>query len=138
MKTMKDVIWTQLQTLIDHAKYVFGLLLVLMQEIKPILLTMIFLIVCNQITGVWKALKFGKWDWQKFKKLYAKLILYLLCIIIFFFYEEFILGTHKHWLTKGIASVIGFQEIASTYLNVSIITGKDFFSEYIKKLKDKL
>lgn len=130
------IIWAQIITnLIKYAKYVFTLLLVILQEIQLILFALIFLIVANQITGVWKALKNKEWCWQKFKKLYVKLVLYLLCVIVFFVFEEYILQTHSHWLTKGIAAVIGFQEIASTYLNVSIITGTDFLNEYIKKIK---
>lgn len=92
----------------------------------------------DQFTGVFKALYLKQFTWSKFNRLYVKIILYLTVIMATFIYGEFILQLHSHYFTKGIAAVIGFQELSSSYLNVTAITGKKYIYEYIQKLKNKV
>lgn len=123
----------KIDSLFDAFWKVLAVIILVFQEIKMVLLGATILIVIDQISGVWKALKKGQFSWKSFSRVYAKLILYLFCIIACFVYEEMILETHAHYLTKGIGAVIGFQELSSIYLNVSVITGTNFLKEYLQK-----
>lgn len=128
----------RVSNLIENIVRAFVFILLLFEEIKPILIAVIFLIVVDQVTGLWKALKFKKFSWKTFNNLYTKMILYLTVIIATYVFCEFILELEEHYFTKGIASVIGFQELSSSYLNVSDITGKKYIKEYCDKIRSKL
>lgn len=139
MTILSDVyhyIITKLYTLIEYVWKIFVLILLLFEEIKPILISVLVLIVLDQFTGLWKAIYFRQFEWKKFNRLYAKVILYLTVIMSTYVYGQFILELPDHYFTKGIAAVIGFQELSSSYLNVSKITGKEYIKEYIDKLKN--
>lgn len=120
-------------TIWDSLVKVLALVALMFQEIKMVCIGVTFLIIVDQLTGVWKACKTSTFKWSDFNKVYAKLILYLFCIIACFVYEELILETSVHYFTKGVGAVIGFQELSSIYLNVSVITGTNFLNDYIKK-----
>lgn len=121
--------------LIEQAIKGFVFVYLIFEEVDYLLLSVLVLIVIDQITGVWKALKNKEFKWKFFNKVYAKMILYLVVLIATYVYEHFVIGVESHYFTKGLAAIIGFQELASTYLNISEITETDFLCNYIKKLK---
>jgi hypothetical protein len=138
MKNNMILLWTQkFETLSEYIKYLFVLILTIFEDIHLILTGVLILIVFDQFSGVWKAIKLRKFKWSIFSKVYVKLIFYFMCIIATFSLEKLILGSEAHYFTKGIASVIGVQELASIYLNTAKIIGKDFIKEYIKHFSKK-
>ena len=132
---MRIFVMDKIQALLDDIIKSLVFLSILFQEIKLVLICVMLLIVFNQITGVWKALKFHKWSWHKFKDLWAKIILYSFAIMAMYGLEEMIMGTHDHYATKAVGLVIGFAEMSSGYINISIITGKDILRDFIKAYK---
>lgn len=117
---------------------IFFLILMLFEEVRTLLIAVMVLILLDQFTGVYRALYFHIFKWRVFNRFYAKLILYLAVIMGTFVFEEFIITLDSHYFTKGIATVIGFQELASAYLNVTEITGKQYLMDFINYMKKKL
>ena len=128
--------------MIDKAENLFSAILkaflfifLLFEDVKHLLISVLVLVTIDQITGVWKACKKKNFKWRIFNKVYAKMILYMLALIAVFIYESFIIGITSHYFTKGLSAIIGFQELASSYLNISVITGTNVLGNYVKKLK---
>jgi len=122
----------------DYLWKAFLVILMLFEEVRFLLTGVIVLIVADQLTGVFKALYLHEFEWKKFYRLYVKMILYLTVLLATFIYEEYILELDHHFFTKGLATVIGFQELSSCFLNVTEITGKKYIIEFLNKIKDKL
>jgi phage-related holin len=130
------VIYEKCNNIIENVTKGFVFIYLIFEEVNTILLSVLVLITIDQITGVWKACSLRQFKWKVFSKLYAKIILYMIVLIATFIYETYIIGINSHYFTKGLAAIIGFQELSSTYLNISIITGTDFLSSYLKKFRN--
>jgi len=137
MNTM-GFLQTKMQQLIQSLAKFFMLILLVFQEIKPLLISVLILIAIDQFTGVWKAIYLKEFNWKKFYRLYSKTILYLVVIMSTFLYEEFLVGEVNHYGTRGISAIIGFQELSSIYLNITVITGKTYINDFLKTFKKKL
>ena len=116
----------------------FIFVLLFFEDIKLIVIAMMLLIAFDQFTGVWKAIKFKEFNWKKFNRLYTKLILYIIALMATYILEKQIITTDEYPFTKGLAIIIGTQEVISIYSNISITTGKKYIKEYVNVLKDKL
>ena len=127
----------RIQGFFDYLFKAFLVVLMLFEEVRLLLTGVIVLILVDQFTGVFKALYFHEFEWKKFYQLYVKTILYLTVLLATFVYEEYVLDLEFHYFTKALATVIGFQELSSSFLNVTQITGKKFIIEFIEKLKEK-
>lgn len=123
----------RLDTFWDAFVKMMALIFLIFQEIRMVMIGVTILIIADQISGVWRAFKTSKFEWRKFNRFYTKIILYLICILVFYVYENMILELPGHYFTKGVGAVIGFQELSSIYLNVSSITGTNFLKNWIKK-----
>lgn len=108
------------------------------EDIKIIVTATMILIAFDQFTGVWKAVNAQEFQWSKFNKLYTKLILYVVALMVTYILEKQILNTQEFPFTKGLGIVIGTQEVISTYGNISSITGKKYIKEYVTTIKTKL
>ena len=125
-------IYERLQTLADMFVKVLMFILILFEEVKMVLIAVLILITFDQFTGVWKAISLKQFNWRCFNKVYTKVILYLIVLIATFFYECYILELTGHYFTKGLAAVIGFQELSSVYLNISEVTKTDYLMKFIR------
>ena len=104
-------------------------------EAKILYYAIIILILCDQITGVAKAVSKSEFNWKEFNKLYKKIIVYLVVISGTLIFEKILIGNTSIIFTKAISAIIGFQELASSYINASEAVGYDLFKKMIEKMK---
>jgi len=101
--------------------------------INPILLAMCVLVFVDWVTGIWSALKQGKFESLHVGHSAVKFAAYCVCILIAHFAETHLLGMDLKLV--GMASTfIGLREFSSVLENVDKITGTDTFSKLINKL----
>jgi len=130
-----NVFLSKIEDLTSAGIKAFMFIYLLFEDVKHLLISVLVLITIDQITGVWRACKKREFKWKIFNKVYAKMILYMIALIAVFIYEHFIIGVTSHYFTKGLATIIGFQELSSTYLNISKITGTNILGDYVNKLR---
>lgn len=129
------------QLMIDVSEYILKAIIfvaLFFEDIKFIVIAMMVLIGFDQITGVWKVVRQHTFEWKKFNRLYTKLILYILALMATYILEKQIINTDAYPFTKGLAIIIGSQELISIYINISDITGKKYIKEYVDTVKNKL
>lgn len=129
------------QLMIDISEYILKSIIfvaLFFEDIKFIVIAMMVLIGFDQITGVWKVIRQHTFEWKKFNRLYTKLILYILALMATYILEKQIINTDSYPFTKGLAIIIGSQELISIYINISDITGKKYIKEYVDIVKNKL
>lgn len=143
MHTLVNFISCKVHELWEHIKYILLFVFAVFQDVRLVTIGMIGLILANQFTGVWKALTYKKhksgesFRWKKFNTFYAKVILYNVCIISAHTLELAIFQTNEFWITKGLGSIIGIQELFSTVDNVSIIFNNKLANKFKNFLKSK-
>ena len=142
IKMIATSLWEQIKELaiilFENILKVIIFVALFFEDIKLIVIAMMLLITIDQFTGVWKAIRFKEFNWKKFNRLYTKLILYIIALMATYILEKQIINTNEYPFTKGLAIIIGTQEVISIYSNISITTGKKYIKEYISVLKDKL
>ncbi|MFW6272162.1 MAG: phage holin family protein [bacterium] len=135
VKVMSEFLVYKLENIFRHAIEFICYILLIFEEVSVATNVMLILIVIDQITGVWSALKNKKFKWVVFNQFYAKIILYLLAVISLFLYESYLLGIINNYFTKALITIIGFQELKSAYNNISEILGIDALTKFIEKVK---
>lgn len=118
---------------IDNLKYVASLLFAIVMDIQIVAIGMVVLVIGNQISGVIKAVKgFAKdpFKWKIFNSFYTKVLLYNVCVISAHVFEHLILDSQDYYFTKGIAVIMGVQELYSIVENTGIVFGKDFIGKF--------
>ncbi len=109
-------------------------LIAVFAPIKPLLLSVGFLLFADTVSGVLAARKRGeKISSSKFRTTIVKALVYNLCIMSGFAMENFILEGAMP-VAKIIAGAIGVCELKSLLENANEITGMDVFQEIKKKL----
>lgn len=107
----------------------------LFTDAKELFQAVLFLVMIDQITGMIKALVCKEWNWKRFDRLFIKMIIYPAVIMGTFVLEKHLIQTGSLFFTKGIAALIGFRELSSSYNNASKATGLDLFENIMKKFK---
>lgn len=123
---------------------VSALFLAYLAPVKGLIHSVVFVVVIDMITGIWKAtaIKNGfvaKWKSIKSSKLKTtvnKLILYCLLIILLFVVEKSIIGNDSRYLAKLGASIIFWVELKSVTENMDVILGTNIFTSIYKKAKE--
>lgn len=112
-------------------------ILSMLLPIKPLIITVGFLIFLDLISGVWSSVKQGKKITSAaLSRTVSKLFLYNMSIVGGYFIE-------KHFLEGAIpaarivASVIGMVEFKSFLENTNVILGIDITKEIIARLSSK-
>lgn len=109
--------------------------------IKPLILIVGLCILIDTFFGIWKSQKNGeKFSSRRLSNLISKMVLYELCLILFFSIETFILGdiillfiNIPLFLTKIVCVTLLFVELTSISENYEKITGKSLWS-YFKNM----
>jgi phage-related holin len=104
-------------------------------EARTLFHAILFLILIDQVTGVVRACLRKEFSWHTFNKVYRKVLLYLALLMAVFVFERYLIETGSIFFTKAFASLIGFQELASSFINVSKATGSDLLEKTIKRIK---
>ena len=105
-------------------------------ETKELFQAVLFLVMIDQITGMVKALVCKEWNWKRFDRLFIKMIIYPAVIMGTFVLEKYLIQTGSLFFTKGIAALIGFRELSSSYNNASKATGLNLFENIMNKFKE--
>lgn len=104
--------------------------------IKPILITMTFLLVVDMITGIIASSKRGeKITSKKLSNTITKIFLYNVVIISSFLIQSYVI-TDFHYLVEIVAGILCIIEFYSLVENMSDITGLNIFN-VIKNLLKK-
>lgn len=112
-------------------------LLAVLAPIKPLIISCIFLIVADLITGIIAAYKRKeKISSAEMGRSITKLVVYQLAIISAFVLEVYMLDNLIP-VAKIVGGVIGMVELKSILENVSVIAGEDILKLVMNKLGSK-
>lgn len=110
-------------------------IIALLTPIKPLLLTVGFLIAVDFIFGIMRAYKLKeKITSRKASNTISKMVLYTLCVLSVFFLDKYILETTLN-LAKIVAGFISLVEIKSILETFEIMTGIKIWDRLIKIVK---
>lgn len=109
--------------------------LTLFYDARLVLSAVLFLICIDQVMGVAYAINQKEFSWQRFKKVYRKVITYMAVILAAFVYERYLLNSEQIYFTQIIAALVGFQELSSAYLNFAKMTGIEIFQNILKRIQ---
>lgn len=114
---------------------VLGLsILTVFAPIKPILITVLVLVMVDLYTGVYAAKKSGKPITSGgFKRTVAKLLMYEFAICLAFLVHQYLTGDLLP-AEKLIASMIGLTELASVLENLNVINGQPLFNSILNRI----
>lgn len=105
--------------------------------IKPVLLTVLVLVILDFVTGVYAATK------QKlpvtsagFKRTVGKLLMYEFAICVAFLVHQYLTGDMLP-AEKLIAGMVGLTELKSILENLDIISGQNFFELILARITQK-
>lgn len=102
--------------------------------IKPVILTMLVLVLVDLITGILAARKKGKQITSAgFRRTVVKLSLYLTAICIGYLVEKHLLSDYIA-VSKIAAGLIGLTEVKSLFENLDVLNNEPIFKSLIKKL----
>ncbi len=108
--------------------------LALIAPIQDMLIVVGVLIGVDFVTGIWASVKRGeKITSAKLRSTVSKVLIYHIAIISGFLLERYLMDSLLP-VAKLVASTIGIVEFKSIIENTTTITGKDIFSDLIKKL----
>ena len=117
-----------------------GLALAALAALAPIhavMITVGVLIMADLITGMMAARKRGeKITSAAMRRTVSKMVIYQTVVVTAFLVETYLLGGLIP-ASKLVASVIGMVELTSVLENANTITGKDLFTEVLKRLGSK-
>jgi len=125
----------RIKTCFEFILRIIVIILSIFYDMRMILHAVWVLILIDQIMGVTYALIKKKFDWHTFNKVYRKILTYMLVIMAAFVYERYLLCAENMYFTKIVGALVGFQEIASAYLNFAKITGIELFKHIFDKMR---
>lgn len=112
-------------------------LLAVFAPIKPLILTVGFLIFSDCFTGVWAAKKRGeKISSAALRRTVSKMVIYQMALLTGFLVEIYMIDGLLP-ISKLVAGAIGMVEFKSILENSTVITGQDLFKSLIQKLGSK-
>lgn len=112
-------------------------IIAILAPIQALLASVGFLIICDAITGVWASLKRKeKITSAGLRRTVSKMLLFQLAVITGFIVEQYVISNTIP-IAKIVATAITFSELTSILENTAQITGKDIFSELLKKIGSK-
>lgn len=112
-----------------------SMMVLVLAPVRPVMIAVGALVIFDFITGVWAAKKLGKKITSNgFKKTIIKSLVYQCTIIVAFILETYLVEGVP--IVKAIAGLIGLTEGKSFFENVHKITGIDFWSEALKKIRE--
>lgn len=112
-------------------------LLSVFAPIKPLILTVGFLIFADCITGIWAAKKRGETIRSAaLRRTVSKMIIYQIALLTGFCVEIYMIESLLP-ISKLVAGAIGMVEFKSILENSTVITGQDLFKSLIQKLGSK-
>jgi hypothetical protein len=125
----------------------FDLFLDILLNNLPYIIVVIALMLIDTITGLTKAFRFKMYESSKARKIFSKMIVYLGLIFAFMFiefllinlelklgYEEFKTGN----ITIILCVAMSIVELSSINENFEVITGKNYISEIVDFVINKL
>jgi len=105
--------------------------------IKPLILTVGFLIFADCLTGVWAAKKRGEAIRSAaLRRTVSKMVIYQIALLTGFLVEIYMIESLLP-ISKLVAGAIGMVEFKSILENSTVITGQDLFKSLIQKLGSK-
>lgn len=104
--------------------------------IQSMLLSVLFLVFVDTVTGVWAAIKEDHTvSSEKFSRAIPKLFIYILTLLIAVVAHDYLLfGVDFLPIDKFAAGFIGVTELKSTFENMNRISGNNLFAALINKL----
>lgn len=121
--------------MLKYGKFIVISILSVLTPIKPLLLTIGFLIASDFLIGLYRAWRLNEdITSRKMGHTLSKLLLYTLTIICVYFFEAYILQSGLP-LAKIVASLIGLIELKSIDESVYLITGFSFYKKLVNILK---
>ncbi len=121
--------------IITHFNSLLIAIIALLTPIKPLLLTVGFLIAVDFIFGIMRAYKLKeKITSRKASNTISKMVLYTLCVLSVFFLDKFVLETTLN-LAKIVAGFISLVEIKSILETFEIMTGIKIWDRLVKIVK---
>jgi hypothetical protein len=115
--------------ILSHLNTLFIATIAVISPVKPLLLTVGFLIVADFIFGIYRAYRLKEnITSRKMGNTISKIILYNLAILSVYFLDKNILDTGLH-LEKICAGLIGVVEIKSLSESFYILTGIDIWTK---------
>jgi hypothetical protein len=105
--------------------------------IKPLILSVGFLIFADCLTGVWAAKKRGEQiKSAALRRTVSKMVIYQIALLTGFLVEIYMIEGLLP-ISKLVAGAIGMVEFKSILENSTVITGQDLFKSLIQKLGSK-
>ena len=121
--------------IVTHFNSLLIAIIALLTPIKPLLLTVGFLIAVDFIFGLMRAYKLKeKITSRKASNTISKMVLYTLCVLSVFFLDKYILETTLN-LAKIVAGFISLVEIQSILETFEIMTGINIWDRLVKIVK---
>jgi hypothetical protein len=120
-----------------------GFFLAYFLPVQELIYSVVFLVLADAFTGIWKNIKNEKTIRDKCRKIesgrlkttVSKMVLYSLIILILFVIEQSLLGASTIYLAKVGASMALLVELKSIAENVDMILGANTFSGLYQKIK---
>ena len=118
-------------------KMLLSLVIVFLIPIKPLLLIVALMIVCDTIIGIWRAKKLGvKIASKALSAIVSKLVLYQSSVILIFILEKHLLSNFftsifviELFLTKIVATTLCGIELMSINESYKIVVGFDLWDK---------
>ena len=121
--------------IVTHFNSLLIAIIALLTPIKPLLLTVGFLIAVDFIFGLMRAYKLKeKITSRKASNTISKMVLYTLCVLSVFFLDKYILETTLN-LAKIVAGFISLVEIKSILETFEIMTNIKIWDRLVKIVK---
>lgn len=112
-------------------------ILAVFAPIKTIIASMLFLVFCDQLTGMWAAHKRGEsMTSAAMRRTYSKIAIYLIGVLCAYVVEVYMIS-NAFPLSKLIAGCVGSIELKSILENCNEIYGSNIFQTLITKLGSK-
>lgn len=132
-----DKIESFFDNLLSFFVYVFGAILLYFSPIKNFVHLVLLLIIIDQITGTYAAIKYKEFSWRKFyRNTLEKFVFYSSAIIVGYLLQQIIDDGYE--IAKYVAFYIGVGEAKSIYVKISKITKTDILILLWESLKGKL
>lgn len=123
--------------IVAHSKETAAALLVVFTPLKPVVITVCCLVMCDFFLGVGAAKKRGEAITSSgFKATVAKILLYEVALALSFLVETYLTGT-LFPACKFVSALVGLVELKSILENLDAVYGKSVFATLLEKITQK-
>lgn len=121
--------------LVLNFKFIFVSVMVFLLPIKPLLLSVGFLIACDFIIGLYKSYKLGEdITSRKMGHSISKIFLYTLAVVVLHVFETYVLQSGLP-LPKMASILICLVELKSIDEHIKLLTGLSLYDKLFKMIK---